>query len=85
MQISQNLDQFTTQECIRTEHEKIWVLRPNSWFGYKNKESFKKWLYCKIAELEKAAYKCDNETIRKKANFILDYLKKRYRKNIYKG
>ena len=50
---------------VRTEHKKIWVLRPNNWFGHKNKESFKKWLYCKIAELEKAAYKCDNETIRK--------------------
>ena len=51
---------------VRTEHEKIFVLKPEDrWFGHNNRTSFKEWLHGQIEELIEAAKNHNTEQIKR--------------------
>jgi len=62
------------EEVVRTEHDRIMVLRSNGMNGFRDRKEFRRWLDHKIKELENLAVQMNGGAIRSKlAEIVPEY------------
>jgi FlaA1/EpsC-like NDP-sugar epimerase len=59
------------EDVVRTEHERIMVLRSNGMNGFKSRKELRLWLDRKIGELEALAVQMNGDAIRSKLREIV--------------
>jgi len=59
------------EDVVRTEHERIMVLRSNGMNGFKSRKELRLWLDRKIGELEGLAVQMNGDAIRSKLREIV--------------